>query len=89
MTVVPAAAVAAAGPAAVEDLYDRLFGPAHGDPVNSSRAGIDLPAHSRIGVPMPDLVPHNPRGYLPPDENAIAALRAAQQEEQSPESEAL
>jgi hypothetical protein len=88
MTVVPAAAVAAVGPAVAEDLYERLFGPAHGDPVNSSAAGIDLPAYSRIGVPIPDPVPHIPRGYPPPDENAIAALCAAQEEERPLEGEA-
>jgi hypothetical protein len=40
--------------------------------------GTAVSPHHRVGIPVPDPVPHYNRGrtYVPPDEEAIAALRA-------------
>lgn len=38
--------------------------------------GQAVPVYHRVGIPAPDPVPHYKRSYLPPDEGAIASLRA-------------
>jgi hypothetical protein len=43
----------------------------------SDRNGRALQRHDRVAIPVPDPVPHYKHAYLPPDEDAIAALRAA------------
>ncbi|HEY1668559.1 MAG TPA: hypothetical protein VGG54_22940 [Trebonia sp.] len=40
------------------------------------RSGCELNEHEHIGVPVPDPVPHYRHAYLPPDEAAIAAVKA-------------
>jgi hypothetical protein len=51
-----------------------------GGPAYISRDATELPAGSRVGIPVPGPVPHYFAGYLPPDEKAIAAARAARQD---------
>jgi hypothetical protein len=46
--------------------------------------GSTVPAVHRVGIPRPDPVPHYKRAYLPPDEQAIAALRAARIADEAP-----
>jgi len=41
------------------------------------RNGRTLHSFQHVGIPVPDPVPHYRRSYLPPDEEAIAAVRAA------------
>jgi hypothetical protein len=51
-----------------------------GVPSYTDRHGNRLDGGSHVGVPIPDPVPHYRRAYLPPDEDAIAALRAARRQ---------
>jgi len=51
-----------------------------GVPSYTDRHGNRLDGGSHVGVPIPDPVPHYRRAYLPPDEDAIAALRSARRQ---------
>jgi hypothetical protein len=47
-----------------------------GDAAYYDKSGRELTVHDHIGVPVPDPVPHYKHAYLPPDEAAIAAVKA-------------
>jgi hypothetical protein len=53
--------------------------PADGGEVFIDSLGNELDSSCLVGVPIPDPVPHYRHAYLPPDEAAIARLRAARQ----------
>jgi hypothetical protein len=57
------------------------------DEVYYDRQGNEMSAYDHVGVPVPDPVPHYNRGrtYLPPDEDAIAAVRAHRAREEGTE----
>jgi hypothetical protein len=50
------------------------------DTVYYDREGTELTIHDHVGVPVADPIPHYRHAYLPPDEAAIAGVRARRRE---------